>query len=959
MMLTCIGLNSSAQNSLQLNGSKTSVVVPMHSSLQLTHFTIECWFKKSSSGATSSTGPLVAYPLVSRGRAEGDGALVDINYFLGIEVNKEVLCADFEANNSSPIPGKNHPLVGITRIANDVWYHAAVTFNGTNFCLYLNGNLESQISVSSVPQTLGQQKFCIGSAKNSSQASAGSFIGQICEVRLWNAAQSATSIKANLFTQTIQNAALVARWPMNDGMNLIVVDSSGNNRNGVIEGLKFSWMQDSPFNTPLTIVRNPYIQQISPTSATICWRTNVPATSLVRYSTNWQVLPDLMVDNNCLTDHKIILTDLIPGKKYYYSIGSNTQLLQRDTNNTFTTTPQIMENVSTVAWVTGELGTGNGVANKVYASAKSYLQGRTPDLWLSAGNLAYSSGSDAQYQSKFFAPFSDWLKKVSVFPTVGLLDYNSSLIKQQDHAIPFNDIFHVQQNENSGLQSNRKEYYSFDHGNVHFVVLDVFGIETNLKLMDTISVQAQWLKNDLASTNLKWKVVTLGLPFYTKGSFDGDTDSLVLRLRQSILPILERYGVDVVISGGSAAYERSYLLNGHTGKSSDYKPWKHRMNSSSGKYNGTNNSCPYVKSIDANAKGTIYMTLGTSGQRGTAQVDFPYPAMVTSKTNLAGSLILEVIGNRLDASWVREDGVVGDRFTMFKGVNDTIVIPVNAGQQIKLEAPWYGDYLWVNSDSTSKSQSLVINNSSFETVLDSLNCIQYTWHFNLMGQDPSQIILQAPANFSCCNPSNVGLKVRPIDPDGNPMSVKFYGRKRPFQANPPAPFSFVGLPDTQFYTAEENGGTNSMFRSQMDWTVSKKDSLQIAFVSHYGDCVEHGDNSGNNMEWLRADTSFRIIENPTTTQLPHGIPYSICVGNHDQSPVGDPNGTTTFYNQYFGASRFMGRNYYGGYYGNNFDNHFELFSANGYDFIMISLEYDETANPAVLACADALFENLF
>lgn len=956
MMLTFIGFNSFAQNSLQLSGSKTSVVVPMHSSLQLTQFTIECWFKRTGTGTTSSTGPLTAYPLVTRGRAEGDGALVDINYFLGIEMNREVLCADFEADNSSSNPGKNHPLLGITRIANDVWYHAAVTLDGSKFSLYLNGKLESQVNVTNTPQALGQQKLCIGSAKNSTHASGGSFIGQISEVKLWNTALSAATLKANLFMQGIQNPALVARWPMKDGAGLTVIDSSGNNRNGIIEGMKYAWIQESPFYAALTIVRDPYIQQISSTSASICWRTNIPSTSLVRYSTNWQVLPDLLVDNDFLTDHKTTLTGLIPGKKYFYSIGSTVQLLQRDSNNNFTTVPKSLDKSSTVAWVTGEMGTGIGVVGKVYASAKNYLAGRVPDLWVNTGNLAYSAGNDKQYQSKFFAPFSDWLKKVCMFPTLGLLDYNSSLSKQMDHTIAFNDIFHVQQGENSGVPSNRKEYYSFDHGDVHFIVLDAFGIESNLKLVDTVSAQAVWLKSDLAATILKWKVVSLGMPFYTKGSIDSDTDSLIIRLRQSILPILERFGVDVVIGGGSAAYERSYLLNGHTGLSSDYKPWKHRLSSSDGKYDGTTNSCPYVKSNDVNAKGTIYVTLGTSGQRGTAQVDYPYPAMVFSKVNQAGSLIFEVQDNRLDASWLREDGVVGDRFTMFKGVNDTMVIPVNTGQQIKLEAPWVGDYLWVNSDSTSKSQSLVINNSSFETVIDSLNCIQQTWQFNVVGQNPSQISLQAPANFSCCNPSNAGLKVLPIDPDGNPMSVKFYGRKRPFQANPPTPFSFVGLPDTQYYTGELKGGTNSIFRSQMDWTVANMDTLKISFVAHYGDCVEEGDNGGNDIEWLRADSSFRIIENPNTTQLPHGIPYSICVGNHDQSPEGDPNGTTTFYNQYFGASRFVGRNYYGGFYGNNYDNHYELFSVNGYDFILVSLEYDETANANVLAWADAILK---
>ena len=956
LIFVFISENSFAQKSVQLGGSKTCVAVPFHSSFQLNQFTIECWFKRTGTGSVSSTGSISAYPLVTRGRAEGDGALKDINYFLGIEVNKEVLCADFEAGSSAPIPGKNNPLIGVTRIANDVWYHAAVTLDGTNFSLYLNGKLESQIIVTTIPQTLGLQKLCIGSAKNSNHASSGSFVGQISEVKLWSSALSSTLLKANLFTRGIQNAALIARWPMNDGNGIIVQDSSGNNRNGTIEGTLSSWANESPFTSTLEIVRGPYIQQISPTSSTICWRTNIPATSLIRYSTNWQVLPDLLVDNDCLTDHKLTLTGLIPGKKYFYSIGSANKLLQRDSNNNFVTTPLADKEVSTMAWITGEIGTGKAVVSKVYSSAKTFLGGSVPDVWINAGNLGYTSGTDLQYQSKFFSVFSDWLKKVCIFPTPGLLDYSSDALKKSDHAIAYNDIFYVQQDVISGTHSNRKEYYSFDHGDVHFIVLDAFGIESSKKIVDTTSTQAIWLKSDLAATNLKWKVVSIGIPFFTKGSIDGDSDTLMMQLRASILPILERNSVDLVIGGGSYAYERSYLLNGLTGTAADYKAWKHRVSTSKGKYDGSPNSCPYVKADNSTAKGTVYVTLGTSGQRGSEQVDFPFPAMVTSKTNICGSMILEVRNNRLDASWIREDGLVGDRFTMFKGVNDTSVIPVNSGQQVKLEAPWVGDYFWLYNDSTNKSQSLTINNSTHITVVDSLNCIQHTWQFNLVGQDPSQIILSAPTNFSCCNPTSVGLKVSPIDPNGNLMSIKFFGRKRPFQSTPPAPFSIIGLPDTQFYTSEENGGSNSFFKAQMDWTLAKKDSLAVSFISHYGDCVEHGDNNGNNVEWLRADSAFRIIENPATTQMPFGIPFSVCVGNHDQSPNGDPNGTTTFYNQYFGSARFSGRNYYGGHYGSNNDNHYELFTVNGYNFIAISLEYDEIANGTVLAWADALLK---
>jgi hypothetical protein len=136
--------------------------------------------------------------------------------------------------------------------------------------------------------------------------------------------------------------------------------------------------------------------------------------------------------------------------------------------------------------------------------------------------------------------------------------------------------------------------------------------------------------------------------------------------------------------------------------------------------------------------------------------------------------------------------------------------------------------------------------------------------------------------------------------------------------------------------------------------VANKASRNIVYMGQLGDCTEHGDNGGNDIEWQRAQLSLQILEDPITTGLLEGIPYGVCVGNHDQSPLGDADGTTTFYNQYFGVNRFGSRGYYGGHYGSNNDNWYDLFSAGGMDFIAVSFEYDTSPDAAVLTWADNL-----
>jgi CshA-type fibril repeat protein len=178
----------------------------------------------------------------------------------------------------------------------------------------------------------------------------------------------------------------------------------------------------------------------------------------------------------------------------------------------------------------------------------------------------------------------------------------------------------------------------------------------------------------------------------------------------------------------------------------------------------------------------------------------------------------------------------------------------------------------------------------------------------------------------------------------------------PIGGTTPANFTIVPIPDTQYYTGEINGGTNLTFKAQSNWIVSNKSPLNIKYLVHLGDCVQNGDNGGDNTEWLRVDESVSIFEDPITTGLPFGIPYGLNVGNHDQSPDGTAAGTTNFFNQYFGSLRFNGRDYYGGHYGTNNDNNFQLFSAGGMDFIAVNMEYDPLANPLVLEWADNLLK---
>ena len=232
---------------IDFGGAGTYVAIGNRPSLGLQRFTLEAWFNRQGQGATSSTGSggTVAVPLVTKGRAELDASNVDMNYFLGIRPTDNVLVADFEDFAT----GLNHPVAGTTPIANDTWYHAAATYDGTTWRLYLNGLLEATLAVNQTPRNDSIQHSGIGAAFNSTGVAEGAFAGVIDEVRIWNHARSEQEIQDNLnLEMEIVPPGLVSRWGFNQGQGTAVTDSSLNSNHGTVVGSNWAWVPGAPFN---------------------------------------------------------------------------------------------------------------------------------------------------------------------------------------------------------------------------------------------------------------------------------------------------------------------------------------------------------------------------------------------------------------------------------------------------------------------------------------------------------------------------------------------------------------------------------------------------------------------------------------------------------------------------------------------------------------------------------------
>ena len=74
-------------------------------------------------------------------------------------------------------------------------------------------------------------------------------------------------------------------------------------------------------------------------SVTITWRTDIACKSKVNYGGSLGLYSGGVVDNNIVTEHVIKLVGLLPDTKYFYTVGTNTSILQGNADNYFKTLP--------------------------------------------------------------------------------------------------------------------------------------------------------------------------------------------------------------------------------------------------------------------------------------------------------------------------------------------------------------------------------------------------------------------------------------------------------------------------------------------------------------------------------------------------------------------------------------------------------------------------------------------
>ncbi|WP_342346526.1 FG-GAP-like repeat-containing protein [uncultured Nitrospira sp.] len=429
------------------------------------------------------------------------------------------------------------------------------------------------------------------------------------------------------------------------------------------------------------VVRQPYLQLVTPTSITVVWRTDLSSAdnSQVKYGTAagslTQTATGTAVTRSGLNvkDHLVTITGLTAATKYFYNVGtvSNGVQVSGTTQHFFVTAPLVGSATPVRAWVLGDSGGGAVSQRNVRDTmlAETALNPPAPNLILHMGDIAYESGTDAEFTSKHFAVYQDILRQTPLWPTLGnheALSVTTSLgigPYYEAHVLPTSG-------QAGGVASGTEAYYAFDYANVHFIVLD--SMDSNRA---TGSPMVTWLQNDLASTGQEWVIAFWHHPPYSKGhnSDDfNDSGGRLVDMRETILPILEAGGVDLVLGGHSHTYERSYLLDGAYGYGTapnfatpsfnTLLADGHILNAGNGNPSGTG---AYQKSAGGvSHDGTVYVVAGHGGHD--LGSTHPLHPVMPVLDVAYGSVLLDITGSSLTLRNVRAGGAITDTMGIVK-----------------------------------------------------------------------------------------------------------------------------------------------------------------------------------------------------------------------------------------------------------------------------------------------------
>ena len=278
------------------------------------------------------------------------------------------------------------------------------------------------------------------------------------------------------------------------------------------------------------LARGPLAQSTTASSARITWWTDLPTRSVVAFGVG--TITATLVDPVLTTRHVMLIGPLTAGTTYVYQVGDGTVVSQLATVTT-AAPPGTTFSFAAI----GDFG-GNSTGELQNAQ---HINADTTQFIQTVGDNIYPDGRDPNFLT-FYSDFDNRLFKQfqpafmhETFTTAnGEKEYFGDGAFWQDFSLP-----------------NNEQWFSYDWGSAHILVLDTERPYT------PGSPQYNFAQSDLsAHQSSTWRIVVFQNPPYSSTS----ANSSSVPVQQNIVPLLQQQKVQLVLSGNSHNYERTYGL---------------------------------------------------------------------------------------------------------------------------------------------------------------------------------------------------------------------------------------------------------------------------------------------------------------------------------------------------------------------------------------------------------------
>ncbi|MDR0291605.1 MAG: metallophosphoesterase [Elusimicrobium sp.] len=307
---------------------------------------------------------------------------------------------------------------------------------------------------------------------------------------------------------------------------------------------------------PLTVfagelIRGPYVEDPTLTTAVVRWSTNVPAQSWLEYGPKPKC-NQIMSNSPAGIEHRVTLNGLASNKEYCYKVyvlNNRGDGVQSPAEGSFKTLYS-PERKMVKFVIFGNTAGGGALTRELADKAAGY----NPDFFIHTGNLV-TGGLAANVNAEFFTPFAPALRKAPMFIAVSDKEYGEAADKQDNK-----NFFRQNYSRYHAMSWSRgsPNFFSFDTANARFIFLDASATEgaAFAPAVDKDSPQYAWLKNALSTTESgKWKIVVMHAAPYSTGAKGSN-----LEAREAFSNLFEYYGVNVVFQGADFDYERTFPI---------------------------------------------------------------------------------------------------------------------------------------------------------------------------------------------------------------------------------------------------------------------------------------------------------------------------------------------------------------------------------------------------------------